>query len=254
MAPNSTGSAPDIFEEKAAQIMDSTKADDDMDNLCYEGENRPRMWWGEFERRLNLAFKAYTEHEDRKEPAENKKLSILLENVKCEKLRSTKDVIRTLSCHPATQLTYNKALAFFRSELGKTHREYKIDIEKADEDMVSLVYRGDQKLGWDDFEQRLNLMFERRAQERGGEDPDSYKIWILLQKVKCDDLDDARAAVCWEKSHAEGQYTYKDALRCFRSEAKGLSPPESAANKTNSLHLEPEETRERPLKKSKTEC
>ena len=53
------------YEGQGIYATDITKAESTLSNMYYQGENKPHMWWLEFERRLNLAFATYVKYEGR---------------------------------------------------------------------------------------------------------------------------------------------------------------------------------------------
>ena len=53
------------YEGMGVYSNDIAKAELDLKNLTCTGENKPTMWWVEFERRLSLAYQTYVKHEGR---------------------------------------------------------------------------------------------------------------------------------------------------------------------------------------------
>ena len=79
----------ELYEGVGINAIAIKNADKIIENLLYQGENPPQMWWDEFEKRLNTAFATYDKTEGRAVYSDEMKLRILCRKVKADFLQST---------------------------------------------------------------------------------------------------------------------------------------------------------------------
>ena len=107
------------YEGVGIHAIDVLQADNTISTLFYSGEKKPHMWWGEFEKRMTLAFTAYERHEQREVHSNQMKLQILCSKINADFLQHTKASINMeLTKEPIT-MTYEQALASFRNEVNR---------------------------------------------------------------------------------------------------------------------------------------
>lgn len=109
----------DHYEGVGVYGADITRAERILNNLHYNGEKKPYMWWTEFEKQLTWAFGAYDSKEDRVVYSDVMRLRMLLRKVQADFLSSQKASIDVeLSKVPMTY-TYSQALQCFREAVTK---------------------------------------------------------------------------------------------------------------------------------------
>ncbi len=107
------------YEGQGIYANEISQADRDLDNLVYQGEKKPHMWWALFERRLNQAFHTYVKREGRQVHSDEMKLRILLKKVRAEWLSSIKTSIDIELNRRIVNYTYDEALLAFRTEVNR---------------------------------------------------------------------------------------------------------------------------------------
>ena len=107
----------ELYEGVGINAIAIKNADKILDNLLYQGENQPQMWWDEFKKRLNTAFTTYDKSEGRSVYSDEMKLRILCKKVKADFLQGTRQVIGVaMNSNPMT-MTYSHAMLSFRTEV-----------------------------------------------------------------------------------------------------------------------------------------
>ena len=107
------------FEGHGIFGVDIGQAERDLDNLVYQGENKPIMYWAKFEQRLNQAFATYVQHEGRRVHSDEMKLRTLLKKVRVDWLQATKTSIDVELNRSQINYTYEEALLAFRTEVNR---------------------------------------------------------------------------------------------------------------------------------------
>ncbi len=98
---------------------DVVQAEKDIQNLFYQGEKRPTMYWLLFEQRLNNAYHVLVKKEGREVYSDTMKLRKLLDKVRCEWLRPIKSVIEVELTRFPVIYTYDQAMLAFRTEVNR---------------------------------------------------------------------------------------------------------------------------------------
>ena len=106
------------FERTGIFAKDKLKARNIIDNLYYNGENPPHMWFAQFEQDLTWAFSTYDMNEGRQVHSNEEKLAILLKKIKGDTLIATKSSIEVQLVTMPTLVTYETALAAFRNAIN----------------------------------------------------------------------------------------------------------------------------------------
>jgi uncharacterized membrane protein YgcG len=106
------------YEGVGVHAIDVTKADRYLDNLYYNGEKRPHMWWERFELLLNETFTIYNKREGRIVHSEDMKLRILCRKVTADFLQVAKSAIQLQLAQVPLNITYDDALTTFRNAVN----------------------------------------------------------------------------------------------------------------------------------------
>ena len=108
----------DHYEGVGIYAIAIKEADKVIENLIYNGEKKPQMWWEEFEKRLTQSFDVYDRTENRVVYSEEMKLRILCRKVNADFLQNTRQIINVELTRTPMTMTYNQALTTFRNEVN----------------------------------------------------------------------------------------------------------------------------------------
>ena len=90
-----------------------------LDNLIYNGERHPQMYWTKFEQQLNTAFATYVKVKGRVVHSDTMKLTSLMSKVKCDSL-SVVTAALTVAIQGNPNYNYASALKVYKAEVGKS--------------------------------------------------------------------------------------------------------------------------------------
>ena len=90
-----------------------------LDNLVYQGERHPVMYWTKFKQQLTIAFATYVKVEKRVVHLDSMKLDSLMRKVKYDSL-SAVTVAITVRIQSNPNYSYVDALKVHKSEVGKS--------------------------------------------------------------------------------------------------------------------------------------
>ena len=102
---------------------DIVKAKRTLEELFYNGEKKPYMWWTKFEQLMNQAYAAYNKAEGRIVHSEAMKLRDLQAKIKADFLQATKETVDTqiaAAVGMSNQLmTYTVAMQLYRNKVSQ---------------------------------------------------------------------------------------------------------------------------------------
>lgn len=110
-----------FYEGEGLMAVDIVEAKRTLQELFYNGEKKPFMWWTKFEQMLNKAYAAYNKTEGRIVHSDAMKLRDLQGKIKADFLQSTKDTVDTAIATsvglPTQQMTYTIAMRLYRTKV-----------------------------------------------------------------------------------------------------------------------------------------
>ena len=107
------------YEGQGMFAIDINEAENILNNMSYQGEKPPTMFWRKFEQKLNTAFATYVKVEERIVHSDSMKLRHLMNKVKCEKLSAVSAAIH-VSIQSNPHYSYNDALKVYKATVAKS--------------------------------------------------------------------------------------------------------------------------------------
>ena len=98
------------YEGVGLHSIDIIRADEVIDSLFYAGEEKPHMWWEEFEKQLTSAFASYDKKEGRQVYSNEMKLRVLIKKINADFLSNAKAGIGIELTRPTVTMTYEQVL------------------------------------------------------------------------------------------------------------------------------------------------
>ena len=107
------------YEGQGMFAIDIRDAEKILNNLVYQGEKPPGMYWAKFEQQLNTAFATYVKVEKRVVHSDSMKLRHLMDKVRCDKLAAVSAAI-TVAIQSNPDYSYADALKVYKSTVAKS--------------------------------------------------------------------------------------------------------------------------------------
>ena len=108
------------YEGVGIHARNVAEADKTIYTLFYNGERKPHMLWGKFEKRLTTAFVVFDKEDKREVYSDEMKLRILCRKVTADFLQNTRTFIEIGLSKIPVSMTYTQSLSNFRNEVNRS--------------------------------------------------------------------------------------------------------------------------------------
>ena len=109
----------DHYEGVGATAKAVVSSEAGIQDMFYEGEKKPHMWWEEFETRLTVAFAQLDKYERKQVHSDEAKLKLLNKKVQADFLQIVRNGIELEMTKMPMIMTYNIALSNYRNAVNQ---------------------------------------------------------------------------------------------------------------------------------------